>query len=94
VWKWGGGGECGDGVGGGGGYVYRVGEEKVMDDFAYPFEWSLYTMYRDYIQKGRGRSDAFIAGCVCGNGGEGGNGVSVKCVNGGKMGVSGWIGAE
>ena len=28
-------------------------------------------MCRDYIQKGRRRSGAFIAGCVCGNGGEG-----------------------
>ena len=48
-------------------------------------------MCRDYIQQGRGRSDVFIAGCVCGNGGEGGNVVMVKCVNGGKMGVSGGI---
>ena len=68
-----------------------MGEEKVMNNFAYPFEWSLYTMCRDYIQKGRGRSDVFIAGCVCGNGGEGGDVVMVKCVNGGKMGVSGGI---
>ena len=35
---------CGDGVGGG--YAYGVGEEKVIDDFAYPFAWSLYIMCR------------------------------------------------
>ena len=57
-----------------------MGEEKVMNNFAYPFEWSLYTMCRDSIQKGRGRSDVFIAGCVCGNGGEGGNVVMVLVV--------------
>ena len=59
-----GGGECGDGVGVGDGCVYGVGEEKVIDNFANPFEWGLYTMCRDYIQKGRGRGDVFIAGCV------------------------------
>ena len=43
-------GECGDGVGGGGGggHVRGVGEENVMDNFAYPFEWSLYTLQRLY----------------------------------------------
>ena len=51
-----------------------------MNNFAYPFEWSLYTMCRDYIQQGRGRSDVFIAGCVCGNGGKGGNVVMVLVV--------------
>ena len=71
--------------------VWGVSEEKVIGTVAYPFEWSLYTMCRDSIQKGRGRSDVFIAGCVCGNGGEGGDVVMVKCVNGGKMGVSGGI---
>ena len=70
--------ECGDGVGGG--YIYGVGEEKVIDDFAYPFAWGLYIMCRDYIQKNRGRGDVFIKGCVCGNGrrgGECGDGVGV-----------------
>ena len=60
-----GGGECGDGVGVGGGYVYGVGEEKVIDNFAYSFAWSLYIMCRDPLQKDRGRGGVFIEGCVC-----------------------------
>jgi hypothetical protein len=91
---------CVCGNGGEGGNVVRVlvvvvdvyiGWVKKKLWMAYPFEWSLYTTCRDSIQKGRGRSDAFIAGCVGGNGGEGGDVVMVKCVNGGKMGVSGGI---
>jgi hypothetical protein len=49
-----------------------VGEEKAIDDFAYPFAWSLHTTCRDYLQKDRGRGDAFIEGCVSGNGRRGG----------------------
>ena len=41
------GGECGDGVGGG--YVYGVGEEKVIDNFAYSFAWGLYIMCGDSL---------------------------------------------
>ena len=54
--------DCGDGVGGG--YVYGVGEEKVIDNFAYSFAWSLYIMCRDPLQKDRGRGDVFFEGCV------------------------------
>ena len=57
-------------------FIWGVSEEKVIGAVAYPFEWSLYTMCRDYIQKDRGRGDVFIAGCVCGNG-EGENVVMV-----------------
>jgi hypothetical protein len=57
-----GGGGCGVGCGGGG-HVHGVGEEKVMDNFAYSFAWSLYTMCRDPLQKDRGRGDVFIEGC-------------------------------
>ena len=56
--------------------TWGASEEKVIGAVAYPFdEWSLYTMFRDYVQKNRGWGDAFIAGCVCGNGGECGDGV-------------------
>ena len=64
--------ECGDGVGGG--YVHGVGEEKVIDGFAYPFAWGLHIMCRDSLQKDRGWGDVFIEGCVCGNGRRGGKG--------------------
>jgi hypothetical protein len=43
-----------------------VGEEKVIDDFAYSFAWGLYIMCRDPLQKDRGRGDVFFEGCVCG----------------------------
>ena len=90
VWKWGGGGECGDGVGGGecgdgvgGGYVHGVGEEKFIDGFAYPFAWGLHIMCRYSLQKDRGWGDVFIEGCVCGNGRRGGCGDGVGGGGGG-----------
>ena len=43
------------GGGGGGGYVHGMGEEKVIDDFAYPFAWSLHITCRDSLQKDRGK---------------------------------------
>ena len=70
-------GGCGVGGGGGSGCVYGVGEEKVIDNFAYPFAWSLYIMCRDSLQKDRGWGDVFIEGCVCGNGRRGGGVVLV-----------------
>ena len=72
LWKWKEGGGCGVVGGGGGGHVHGVGEEKVMDNLAYSFVWGLYVMCRDPLQKDRGRGDAFIEGCVCGNGRRGG----------------------
>ena len=50
-----------------------MGEEKVMDNFAFSFAWSLYMMCRDPLQKGKRRGDVFIEGCVCGNGRRGGD---------------------
>ena len=76
----GGGGKGGDGVGGGGGCVYGVGEDKVIENFAYSFAWSLYMMCRDPLQKDRGQGDAFFEGCVCGNGRRGGDVVLVVVV--------------
>ena len=80
MWKWKEGGGCGVGGGGGGGCVHGVGEEKVMNNFAYSFAWSLYTMCRDPLQKDKGRGDVFIEGCVCGNGRRGGDVVLVVVV--------------
>ena len=62
------------GGGGGGGYVHGMGEEKVIDDFACPFAWSLHITCRESLQKDRGWGDVFIEGCVCGNGRRGGKG--------------------
>ena len=41
-----------------------MGEEKVIDNFAYSFAWGLYIMCRDPLQKDRGRGDVFFEGCV------------------------------
>jgi hypothetical protein len=57
-----------------------VGEEKVIDDFAYSFAWSLHIMCRESLQKDRGWGDVFIEGCVCGNGRRGGDVVIVLVV--------------
>ena len=57
-----------------------MGEEKVIDNFAYSFAWSLYIMCRDPLQKDRGRGDVFFEGCVCGNGRRGGDVVLVVVV--------------
>ena len=80
MWKWKEGGGCGVGGGGGSGHVYGVGEDKVIDNFAYSFAWSLYIMCRDPLQKDRGRCDVFFEGCVCGNGRRGGDVVLVVVV--------------
>jgi hypothetical protein len=57
-----------------------VGEEKVMDNFAYSFAWSLYIIYRGILQKDRGQVGVFFEGCVCGNGRRGGDVVLVVVV--------------
>jgi hypothetical protein len=57
-----------------------VGEEKVIDDFAYSFAWGLYNMCRVPLHKDLRRGDVFIEGCVCGNGRRGGDVVLVVVV--------------